>query len=130
MKIRHPEKVNKPINPLKKKPEWIRSKLVNSQEFFLTKSIVNQHELRTVCQEANCPNITKTQGEVLIRYSFRELIKKKLSKKFHKISIFRCAEAHEKIAGLAGHSHHPTTRSCLEESPWWMKKYAFSVMKS
>ena len=40
MKIRHPEKVNKPINPLKKKPSWIKSKLTNSQEFFLTKSIV------------------------------------------------------------------------------------------
>ena len=59
MKIRHPEKVNKPINPLKKKPSWIRSKLSNSQEFFLTKSIVNQHKLKTVCQEANCPNITE-----------------------------------------------------------------------
>ncbi len=58
MTIRHPEKVNKPINPLIKKPDWIRSKLINSQEFFLTKSIVNQHKLRTVCQEANCPNIT------------------------------------------------------------------------
>ena len=59
MKIRHPEKVNKPINPLKKKPDWIRSKLTNSQEFFLTKSIVNQHKLKTVCEEANCPNITE-----------------------------------------------------------------------
>ena len=59
MKIRHPEKVNKPINPLKKKPSWIRSKLTNSQEFFLTKSIINQHKLKTVCQEANCPNITE-----------------------------------------------------------------------
>jgi len=59
MKIRHPEKVNKPINPLKKKPSWIKSKLTNSQEFFLTKSIINQHKLKTVCQEANCPNITE-----------------------------------------------------------------------
>ena len=59
MKIRHPEKINKPINPIKKKPNWIRSKLINSQEFFLTKSIVNQHNLKTVCQEANCPNITE-----------------------------------------------------------------------
>ena len=59
MKIRHPEKVNKPINPIKKKPSWIKSKLLNSQEFFLTKSIVNQHKLKTVCQEANCPNITE-----------------------------------------------------------------------
>ncbi len=59
MKIRHPEKVNKPINPIKKKPSWIRSNLTNSQEFFITKTIVNQHNLKTVCQEANCPNITE-----------------------------------------------------------------------
>ncbi len=59
MKFRHPEKVNNPFNPIKKKPSWIRSKLSNSQEFFLTKSIVNKNKLKTVCQEANCPNITE-----------------------------------------------------------------------
>ena len=59
MTIRHPEKVNKPINPIKKKPNWIRSKLLNSKEFFTTKSVINQNNLVTVCQEANCPNITE-----------------------------------------------------------------------
>ena len=59
MKPRHPEKVNKPINPIKKKPDWIRSKIVNSKIFFETKKIVNQNNLVTVCQEANCPNITE-----------------------------------------------------------------------
>ncbi len=59
IKPRHPEKVKNPINPIKKKPEWIRSKLSNSKEFFLTKTIVNQNNLVTVCQEANCPNITE-----------------------------------------------------------------------
>ena len=59
MKSRHPEKENKPVNPIKKKPEWIRSKLSNSKEFFLTKTIVNNNNLVTVCQEANCPNITE-----------------------------------------------------------------------
>ncbi len=59
MKTRHPEKENKPVNPIKKKPEWIRSKLTNSKEFFLTKTIVNSNNLVTVCQEANCPNITE-----------------------------------------------------------------------
>ena len=59
MKSRHPEKENKPVNPIKKKPEWIRSKLTNSKEFFLTKTIVNNNKLVTVCQEANCPNITE-----------------------------------------------------------------------
>ena len=59
MTIRHPEKQNKPINPIKKKPDWIRSKLTNSKEFFFTKTIVNKNNLVTVCQEANCPNITE-----------------------------------------------------------------------
>ena len=56
---RHPEKVRNPINPIKKKPDWIRSKLVDSKEFFLTKTVVNKSNLVTVCQEANCPNITE-----------------------------------------------------------------------
>jgi len=59
IKPRHPEKVKNPINPIKKKPDWIRSKLINSKEFFLTKTIVNKNNLVTVCQEANCPNITE-----------------------------------------------------------------------
>ena len=58
-KFRHPEKQKNPINPIKKKPDWIRSKLTNSREFFLTKRVVNQNNLVTVCQEANCPNITE-----------------------------------------------------------------------
>ena len=33
-KVRHPEKVNKPINPIKKKPQWIRSKIIDSKIFF------------------------------------------------------------------------------------------------
>ena len=58
-KPRHPEKVNKPINPIKKKPSWIRSKIVDSKLFFETKKVVNENKLVTVCQEANCPNITE-----------------------------------------------------------------------
>ena len=58
-KPRHPEKVNKPFNPIKRKPEWIRSKMLDSQIFFQTKQVVNQNNLVTVCQEANCPNITE-----------------------------------------------------------------------
>jgi len=58
-KPRHPEKVNKPINQIKKKPNWIRSKIIDSQVFFQTKKVVTQNNLVTVCQEANCPNITE-----------------------------------------------------------------------
>ena len=59
MVIRHTEKIKKASNPIKKKPKWIRSKISNSQNFFLTKNIINKNNLNTVCQEANCPNITE-----------------------------------------------------------------------
>ena len=58
-KPRHPEKVNKPYSPIKKKPDWIRSKILDTQTFFKTKAVVNKNNLHTVCQEANCPNITE-----------------------------------------------------------------------
>ncbi len=58
-KPRHPEKVNKPLNPIKKKPSWIRSKILDTRTFFKTKEVVNKNKLHTVCQEANCPNITE-----------------------------------------------------------------------
>ncbi len=58
-KYRHPEKVNKPINPIKRKPEWIRSKILDTQVYFKTQQVINQNQLVTVCQEANCPNITE-----------------------------------------------------------------------
>jgi len=57
--IRHPEKVKNPINPIKKKPDWIRSKISNTKNFFITKEVVKKNNLHTVCQEANCPNITE-----------------------------------------------------------------------
>ena len=56
MKIRHPEKINKPINPIKKKPNWIRTKILDSQNYFQTKLILNKKKF---CQEASCPNITE-----------------------------------------------------------------------
>jgi lipoic acid synthetase len=59
MKLRHPEKIKNTPSPLKKKPDWIRTKITNSQTFFKTKEIVNKNKLTTVCQEANCPNITE-----------------------------------------------------------------------
>jgi lipoic acid synthetase len=57
MKIRHPEKFNNPINLIKKKPKWIRTKILDTQNFFKTKAIINKKKLHTVCEEANCPNI-------------------------------------------------------------------------
>jgi lipoic acid synthetase len=56
---RHPEKINKPSNPIKKKPYWIRTKIVDTKNFFKTKKIINASKLYTVCEEANCPNISE-----------------------------------------------------------------------
>ena len=59
MKLRHPEKVNKPINLIKKKPNWIRTKILDTKNYFKTKEIINKNKLHTVCQEASCPNISE-----------------------------------------------------------------------
>jgi len=59
MKPRHPEKINKPINPIQRKPDWIRVKILNSSVYNETKEIVKSNNLHTVCEEAGCPNISE-----------------------------------------------------------------------
>ena len=59
MEIRHPEKVKNPVHPIKKKPNWIRTKITDTQTYFTTKEIINKKKLHTVCQEASCPNISE-----------------------------------------------------------------------
>ena len=56
---RHPEKINNPISPIKKKPDWIRTKIIETQNYFKTKEIINKKKLHTVCEEASCPNISE-----------------------------------------------------------------------
>ena len=55
--LRHPEKRERPISPVPRKPEWIRVKAPGSKVFAETKEIVRAHGLVTVCEEAGCPNI-------------------------------------------------------------------------
>ena len=38
-KSRHPEKINKPFNPIKKKPSWIRSKILDTKIFLRPKRL-------------------------------------------------------------------------------------------
>jgi len=59
MSIRHPEKINNPIHPIKKKPSWIRTKILDTKNYFKTLEVVNKKKLHTVCQEASCPNISE-----------------------------------------------------------------------
>jgi lipoic acid synthetase len=54
---RHPEKAHRPDAPVARKPDWIRVKAPSSPVFRETTSIVREHGLVTVCEEAGCPNI-------------------------------------------------------------------------
>ena len=58
-KPRHPEKVNKPYNPIKKKPDWIRSKILDTQTFLKlrlssTKIIFIQFAKKQIAQNTEC----------------------------------------------------------------------------
>ena len=49
--------------PVLKKPEWIRVKAGSSStRFYEIKSILREHTLHTVCEEASCPNIGECFG--------------------------------------------------------------------
>ncbi len=54
---RHPEKRNRPENPILRKPEWIRVKAPGSPKWAETNRIVKENKLVTVCEEAGCPNV-------------------------------------------------------------------------
>lgn len=55
--FRHPEKRNRPDNPIQRKPSWIRVKAPTSPVYRETREIVRENGLHTVCEEAGCPNI-------------------------------------------------------------------------
>ncbi|MBO6638992.1 MAG: lipoyl synthase [Roseitalea sp.] len=57
-KPRHPEKAHRPDQESGlKKPDWIRVRAPVSKGFHETNTIVQSHNLVTVCGEAGCPNI-------------------------------------------------------------------------
>jgi lipoic acid synthetase len=54
---RHPEKAHRPDTPMLKKPDWIRVKAPVSAGYNATRDIMRVNGLKTVCEEAGCPNI-------------------------------------------------------------------------
>jgi lipoyl synthase len=54
---RHPEKAARPQTPTLSKPNWLRVRAPGSPGYDETRSIVRDHHLHTVCEEAACPNI-------------------------------------------------------------------------
>ena len=55
--IRHPEKLKNQSIPMAKKPSWIKVKAPLSEGYNETKKLVKQSNLKTICEEASCPNI-------------------------------------------------------------------------
>lgn len=56
-RVRHPEKMNRPDNPIQRKPSWIRVKAPVSKTYHETRELMRGLNLTTVCEEAACPNI-------------------------------------------------------------------------
>ncbi len=56
-KLRHPEKAHRPDNEVKRKPDWIRVKAPTSKGYHETRELMRGLNLKTVCEEASCPNI-------------------------------------------------------------------------
>jgi lipoic acid synthetase len=72
--LRHPEKAHRPDQlsgqEILRKPDWIRVKAPVSREYAATRDVVRAHNLKTVCEEAACPNIgecwTKAHATMMI----------------------------------------------------------------
>lgn len=56
-KPRHPEKINRPDNPIPRKPTWIRVRAPGGETFAETNRLMRGLKLNTVCEEAACPNV-------------------------------------------------------------------------
>lgn len=56
-KIDNPKGLAPKIHPLPGKPAWLKAKIPGGIGYSKVKSIVDEHELNTVCQSASCPNL-------------------------------------------------------------------------
>lgn len=54
---RNPVKIVPVEGPLPRKPPWIRIRVTNSPAVARLKSLLREHRLHTVCEEASCPNL-------------------------------------------------------------------------
>ncbi len=47
---------------IQRKPEWLRARVPGGEGYERLKSIIDEHKLHTVCQEASCPNMGECWG--------------------------------------------------------------------
>jgi lipoic acid synthetase len=57
LRLRHPEKAHRPDTQAKRKPDWIRVKAPGGGAYNETRDLMRGLGLKTVCEEASCPNI-------------------------------------------------------------------------
>ncbi|UKN01726.1 lipoyl synthase [Paracrocinitomix mangrovi] len=51
-------------NPVRiKKPKWLRVKLPTGENYKKVRSLVDEHNLHTICESGNCPNMGECWGE-------------------------------------------------------------------
>ena len=67
MKPRHPEKINNQSHPIRKKPNWIRVKILNTPNFFRTEEIINR-KIKDVLKRKNKWLIDKFNNVVADEY--------------------------------------------------------------
>lgn len=46
-----------------KKPDWLRVKLPTGENYRKVRALVDEHQLHTICQSGNCPNMGECWGE-------------------------------------------------------------------
>ena len=53
---------SKSVSSFQKKPKWLRVKLPVGEKFTKLRSIVNEHNLHTICESGHCPNMGECWG--------------------------------------------------------------------
>ena len=56
------ETIDRNNNSRIKKPKWLRVKLPTGENYKKVRSLVDQHELHTICESGNCPNMGECWG--------------------------------------------------------------------
>ena len=59
---KNPIKIHQPVSTLEK-PDWVKIKINNNDNFSFTKSMLRKLNLHSVCEEASCPNIYECFGK-------------------------------------------------------------------
>ncbi|MBD3637719.1 MAG: lipoyl synthase [Crocinitomicaceae bacterium] len=58
------ETVETKENPIRvKKPKWLRVKLPTGENYKKVRALVDEHQLHTICESGNCPNMGECWGE-------------------------------------------------------------------